>query len=211
MKKVCSISGCDNQYRAIGLCSSHWKINKKYGTPAPLCWCGEFVQTNSRNREFSLLCKVHALTARFWGYVDIKGEDNCWEWQGSKTTAGYGHIYAYGELKYAHRISVELTGVVIPDGWFICHSCDNRSCVNPTHLFVGTQKENVQDMVSKNRDSHGENHYNAKLLDEDVAQIRVLTGQGFTQKSIAEIYGVHQSHISGIVTGLKRRVREERR
>lgn len=147
---MCSVSGCDNKYRSIGLCSTHWKINKKYGTPTPVCWCGEFVQTNAGNRGASMLCSSHTLWQRFWSYVDICDENQCWEWIGSRTEAGYGIIWWEGKLTYAHRLSVGFD----TDNMHLLqanHHCDNPPCVNPKHLYIGTQQDNMIDKVSRNR------------------------------------------------------------
>jgi hypothetical protein len=146
MAKKCSVTGCDVKYRAKGLCATHWKINKKYGTPTPLCWCGEPAQTNAGNHGISVECKQHTLITRFWDNVNVGSDDECWEWQGSRTEAGYGLMWYDGKLRYAHRIAIDLEGDL-----FACHKCDNPPCVNPNHLFVGTQKDNVQDMLSKGR------------------------------------------------------------
>lgn len=142
----CSITGCDNKLVAKGLCSSHRKIKKKYGTPTPICWCGEPAQTNAGNRGFSVLCKRHTLLARFWDNVDIKSEEECWEWTGSRTEYGYGVMWWDGKLQLTHRLAIGLDNEL-----FACHKCDNPPCVNPNHIFSGTAKDNIHDMISKGR------------------------------------------------------------
>ena len=87
--RTCSISGCDNKLRSKGLCSGHWKINKKYGTPTPLCWCGEPADTKT-SKGASKFCQIHTLTFRYWEYVDIKDTEECWEWKGSVTLLDMG-------------------------------------------------------------------------------------------------------------------------
>lgn len=89
---------------------------------------------------------------RFWSKVAFTANPNkCWEWQAGKTKYGYGELMIKNKQVYAHRLSWELTYGEIPDGLFVCHKCDNPKCVNPNHLFLGTNLDNVRDMVSKGR------------------------------------------------------------
>lgn len=100
---------------------------------------------------------------RFWRYVE-KGE-GCWLWIGSRQKKGYGVIGVRGTTVGAHRFSWEIaTGVPAPRGYDICHACDNPSCVNPAHLFVGTRRMNIQDASRKGRLPSRVNgkHYNVK-------------------------------------------------
>lgn len=91
-----------------------------------------------------------SLEKRFWKKVK-KGKDNeCWSWNGC-IIHGYGRIQEKNKIFVASRISYKLHKGDIPKGMFVCHSCDNPSCVNPKHLWLGTSEDNMQDMVKKNR------------------------------------------------------------
>jgi hypothetical protein len=125
----------------------------------------------------------------------------CWEWQGCVKPNGYCNIKLRNPRRnaYAHRVSyAEFVGP-IPEGMFVCHHCDNRRCVNPDHLFLGTHKQNLDDASAKRRMSHGEGRYNSKLSKKDLPIIIQLAEEGVSQQAIAGLFGVHQMTISSIV------------
>lgn len=134
----------------------------------------------------------------FW--IKVKKTKKCWIWHGSINRNGYG----YYRGKTAHSVAYRLRRGIIPSDMEVCHTCDNRACVNPLHLFVGTRKDNMQDCISKGRQNkavfaRGEQQGNSKLTRKEVEHIRGLCAAGHTQTSVAEKFGVTQACISHIV------------
>jgi hypothetical protein len=143
---------------------------------------------------------------RFWEKVEIGGSDQCWLWTGSKRNKGYGaFIYEKnGQVVQgrAHRYSYELHVGEIPPGLFVLHTCDNPACVNPFHLFLGTNQDNVDDMMKKGRHKsagsktplskckykHGIEHHQAKLNPDLVRQLRNDRAAGMSYSKLAKKY-----------------------
>lgn len=116
---------------------------------------------------------------RFWGKIDKRSPNECWEWQAGKSNKGYGRLWVNGDNVNAHVFSYELHNGPIPRGLFVLHKCDNRRCVNPNHLFLGTQQDNIDDMRAKGRESYpghsgmpGERNGNARFTNEQVKVLR---------------------------------------
>lgn len=137
---------------------------------------------------------------RFWGMVDTSsGPDECWEWTGYVQKNGYGHFFP----GLAHRVSYEIHNGPIPDGLQVCHKCDNRRCVNPSHLFLGTQSDNLRDMMAKGRRTYpsilGEANPRAVLTEQTVRLIREKFDNGMRQADIARELGLTRDLVGGIV------------
>ena len=136
------------------------------------------------------------LEERFWEKVDRRGPDECWPWTGAVSSTGYGNFGQGGMHRQvgAHRIAFVLSGGVIPPGSCVCHGCDNRACCNPAHLFLGSDTDNVQDMIRKER------HGRMKLTAAKVREIRERYEAGnVTHRSLACEYGVEHRNIGRIV------------
>lgn len=135
------------------------------------------------------MTKVHG-PADFWAKADKT--DGCWLWQGSLWTKGYGRAFYRGQTWRAHRLAYLLTHGPIPAGMFVCHRCDQRLCVRPDHLFLGSVKDNHRDAIQKGRNSHGEIHGSAKLTQADVLAIQQSRERSGV---LAERYGVDRTTI----------------
>jgi hypothetical protein len=135
---------------------------------------------------------------RFWAKVEKT--DTCWLWRGA-IQLGYGRFTPTPEryARPAHRLSWTLVHGPVPDGLCVCHKCDVRNCVNPEHLFLGTQKDNVADMLAKGRgnrkgqprpNSKGARNHRARLTDDEADCVRVLLLSGADKNYIAKYFGV---------------------
>ena len=144
----------------------------------------------------------------FWARVTPKGVDDCWLWEGDKGKE-YGIVYLgkikigdpykYKKLRaYAHRISWELTNGPIPDGLIVCHKCDVPMCVNPNHLFLGTKKDNTQDMIKKRRHNHGDKVAWSKVTEQEAKEIIASKEKNGV---LAEKYGINFRTVSQIRNG----------
>ena len=111
---------------------------------------------------------------RFFEKVHINTNTGCWEWEGNRDPGGYGTFRFKGKGRKAHRVAYEMTGKKIKGTNFVCHACDNPCCVNPFHLFQGTRKQNIEDMVRKGRSTRGEKGWRARLNDHEVKIIKIF-------------------------------------
>jgi hypothetical protein len=183
---ICTVEGCDGSARGHGYCTRHYTQWRRYGDPL------------HRERQYH---KGVPPEERFKAYVQKGlGPKACWEWTGGKISTGYGMFHPLPKQSIlAHRYAYERHRGPIPAGQFILHHCDNRSCVNPRHLFCGDQQANVDDMINKGRDRKrgavGAKNQGAKINEEIVRTIRASS---MTAKILAKRYGVSASQIYAI-------------
>jgi hypothetical protein len=194
--KFCLVENCENKYHGKGFCQKHYQKNKRHGDPL----AGKS-QTQSQNKAGS---KEYISEN---SEIDING---CWIWKRSKIK-GYGKSDFKGKLILAHRLSYLTFVGEISNNLFVLHTCDNPACVNPKHLFLGTQEDNMKDRNNKNRQARlkGEDNGKSKLLKEEVNEIRILWSAELaeraggrraqlTQKELGKRFGVGQATISDI-------------
>lgn len=153
---------------------------------------------------------------RFWSRVDVKGEDDCWEWKRGATVQGYGCFHFGHSSIRAHRFSYQQHKGKISEHDCVLHSCDNPRCVNPKHLWTGTRAENNADKESKKRGVHpvqssGEANTNAVLTTPEVIAVKVMVRKGLPQARVAKLLGVSTATVCFIVNGERRADETERR
>lgn len=176
--QICKYEGCFKERHALGYCRNHYTKIRRTGS------------ADGKPRA------VPAID-RFWLYVG-KTDGGCWNWTGA-SQRGYGKINVGGRaggMMQAHRFSYQHFKGEIPKGMVVMHQCDNTRCVNPDHLSLGTQSENLADMRAKGRSNDtgpkGERSHLAKLTDEQVREIRAST-EG--PVAVARRYGIHRDTV----------------
>lgn len=187
----CKVDGCENDVYVskLGLCSKHYNRLRTTGT----------IKDGPRARL--------SLEGRFWRQVDKGGKDDCWNWTAKSKVSGYGVISTggrNGKKILAHRLSWELCNGPIPDhedyhGMVVMHSCDNRLCVNPRHLSLGRQIDNVHDMLNKGREVNnpatGSKHHSTTINEIEAAEIFRMPGK---YRDIAVKFGCTINTVKGI-------------
>lgn len=147
---------------------------------------------------------------RFWSKVDRRGDDECWLWLAGRRETGYGQfeLGRKPERKNAraHRVAYELLVGEIPSNMMLCHHCDNRACVNPRHLFIGTAADNARDMFAKGRGyvpapRYGEAHHSAKFSSQAAAQAIADVRAGTPKRAVARRLGVDVRTVRSWVSG----------
>jgi len=176
---MCSVAGCTGKTYALGYCRLHY---------------GRFNRTGLTDNP------TRTPEQRFEAKVDRSGD--CHVWTGSKTPDGYGNFHLDGKLEKAHRYAYRLAHGKFEEVWFVCHTCDNPSCVNPDHLFLGTQTHNMRDMISKGRQNStaGSRNGRAKLDENAIRKVRQFHKSGeMTTRELAREFGTGQTTIAEIV------------
>lgn len=145
------------------------------------------------NREIAMQLKAK---------TEVVGD--CWEWRGAVHVVGYACVPArFGGGRYGHRAMFSAIVAPIPAGMYVLHSCDNRKCINPEHLRVGTHLENIKDMQGKNRHSGGslsnEKNPSAKFNNETIKKIRQMAADGLSKRVIERECGISETHYYRVV------------
>lgn len=141
---------------------------------------------------------------RFYRYIETDPNTGCWEFIGTRNKRGYG-VFTFENKKVpAHRFSYQIHVGNIPEGRLVLHKCDNPPCVNPEHLFIGTQFDNMRDMVQKGRNANtkGTNNPRASIYDDSVIQIRDLWDTGASIKEIAIHFMIPKSTVRNIISNV---------
>lgn len=179
---TCSVDGCEKPSRVRSMCSMHYERVRRLG--------------DASDSALSHLL-TPTLESRLTPRLDMTGgPDSCWEWQGNRLGDGYGTFSFQHQMWRAHRASYVVNVGPIPDGMFVCHRCDNPPCCNPTHLFLGSPKDNHSDMFRKKRHPLA-----GRLSEAQVASLKVRIDAGEPIQALADEFGVHYTTIWRRVSG----------
>lgn len=190
-KRLCSVEGCDRGHFGLNFCKMHYRRFKKYG----------FTGMVGTEQNLYSLSRPNDLKKFFLSNIRISKE-GCYEWIGKKNNDGYGTLTIDKKTSSVHRYMAALSlGFDIKSELCVLHKCDNPCCINPEHLFIGTQEENIQDMVRKKRIRVGSSKPLSKLNEDSVKKIKELLLAGMFQYEIAKMFNIDRTIISRINTG----------
>ena len=191
----------------------------KKGSP-PRKYCSADCTSEMRRRRYAANPRPRkvrpSVEDRLWARVDVRGPDECWEWQGYRMPSGHGQISGEDQVvTTTHRVAwSSANGRPVPEGLLVRHSCDNPPCCNPAHLLVGTVADNSRDAVERGRVARGFALPGAVLSEDDVRSIRrrylrfTVPGQrGFrsNSKDLAQEYGVSRKYVAAVAAGGERK------
>lgn len=169
-------------------------------------WHGRIADSSEQDMGSVLTSKQIALEIK---RKSVEVPSGCWEWQGALFRVGYPCVpQSYGGGRYGHRAMFAAVVAPIPAGMYVLHSCDNRKCVNPEHLHVGTHLENIKDMHAKGRQRGGslpnEKNPSCKFSNQVIAAIRRDHAEGKRKAEIENLYGLSETHYYRIIKGESR-------
>ena len=199
------------RHRLCELCGSviPWRKNDRPGAYAKRRFCSNRCRLVVLNAD---TVAVESQKRRFMQKVQIGQNGDCWRWTGAFVPNGYGYFSLNKKVMHAHRAAFMLFKGAIPAGLYVCHQCDNQWCVNPEHLWPGTQKENIADCIAKGRkiappvtnwQNRTKPHHWQRLTEAQAREIIRRLHLGETQASIARQFGVNPSAIYKIKMGLR--------
>lgn len=196
VRNICTIDNCNSYAMGRGLCRKHYTRWRQHGDPNIV------LQTRSADGEFE---------QRFWQKAALTANtDHCWDWQRTITRTGYAmttlthkpDVFQSTNAKTvsAHRLAYALFYKSDPGGRMVLHSCDNRRCINPHHLRLGTHRDNMDDAVSRKRHARGERSTRSKLSEKDVVQMRQLSAEGMDYRDIARQFPIVEArHVKNVI------------
>ena len=217
--RLCGEAGCGREHHARGCCKMHWKRKKKQGLIPDFSYTKTCTIDGCDIKHYGKgYCMKHfgrfrdhgenksswydfSETERFYQKTKLNQNTGCLEWTGGLNTWGYGQASINKTTKLAHRHSYEISVGEIPKGMLCCHHCDNPKCIEPSHLFIGTNADNAKDKVLKNRQKSmkGESCVTHKLKDCNIRALRELNKSGMKISVITDLFRISRTQAYRII------------